>query len=108
MLQAQVATGGVLSPKNGDKIDIRTAVQTGLIPSDFEMHLLEAEKAYKGYVLAGYKDSVPLVEAIRVGIVAEMAGTRLLNAQCSTGGLVDPAFGYRVPVEVKFRALFPE
>ena len=53
-----------------------------------------------GYVLAGYKDPVPLVEAIRVGIVAEMAGTRLLNAQCCTGGLVDPAFGYRVPLEV--------
>ena len=101
MLQAQVATGGVLSPKaNGDKIDIRTAVQTGLVPGDFEIHLIEAEKAFKGYVLAGYKDPVPLVEAIRVGIVAEMAGTRLLNAQCATGGLVDPAFGYRVPLEV--------
>ena len=48
MLQAQVATGGVLSPKNGDKVDIRTAVQTGLVPNDFEIHLIEAEKAFKG------------------------------------------------------------
>lgn len=48
MLQAQVATGGVLNPKNGDKVDIRTAVQTGLVPNDFEIHLLESEKAFKG------------------------------------------------------------
>ena len=48
MLQAQVATGGVLSPKNGDKVDIRTAVQTGLVPNDFEIHLIEAEQAFKG------------------------------------------------------------
>ena len=77
-----------------------TLLQSNLVLKDFEMHLQEAEKAFTGYVLAGYSGPVPLVEAIRVGIVAEMQGTRLLDAQCSTGGLVDPAFGYRVPLEV--------
>ena len=100
MLQAQVATGGVLNPKNGQKCELRNAIQTNLVPNEFEMHLQEAEKAFKGFVMAGYSGPVPLVEAIRVGIVAEMQGTRLLDAQCNTGGLVDPAFGYRVPLEV--------
>ena len=40
------------------------------------------------------------MEAIRVGIVAEMQGTRLLEAQVATGGLVDPTYGYRVPLDV--------
>ena len=100
MLQAQVATGGVVNPKNGQVCDLRNAIQTNLVPNEFDMHLQEAEKAFKGFVMAGYSGPVPLVEAIRVGIVAEMQGTRLLDAQCNTGGLVDPAFGYRVPLEV--------
>ena len=58
MLQAQVATGGVLSPKNGDKVDIRTAVQTGLVPNDFEIHLIEAEKAFKGRLWLFHRENL--------------------------------------------------
>ena len=99
-LQAQVATGGIVNLQSGERQSLTAAVQLGWISKGLEMSLQEAEKAYTGFVIAGYTGPVPLVEAIRVGIVAEMQGTRLLEAQIATGGLVDPSYGYRVPLDV--------
>ena len=99
-LQAQVATGGIVNPKTGERQVLTAAVPLGWGSRALEMSLQEAEKAFTGFVIAGYSGPVPLVEAIRVGIVAEMQGTRLLEAQIATGGLVDPAYGYRVPLGV--------
>jgi len=94
-LQAQIATGGLINPKTGEKTSLQNGISYNWVPKIFEHTLLEAERAYKGFTLAGHSGPVPLVEAIRVGIVGEMQGTRFLEAQVATGGLVDPAYGYR-------------
>jgi hypothetical protein len=95
LFQAQIATGGLINPKTGEKTSLQNGISYNWVPKIFEHNLLEAERAYKGFTIAGHSGPVPLVEAIRVGIVGEMQGTRFLEAQVATGGLVDPAYGYR-------------
>jgi len=99
-MQAQIATGGLINPKTGEKTSLQNGISYNWVPKIFEHNLLEAERAYKGFTIAGHSGPVPLVEAIRVGIVGEMQGTRFLEAQVATGGLVDPAYGYRIPLDM--------
>ena len=54
-LGAQVATGGLLNPKTGEKQDLSAAVQLDWIPRQLEVTLLESEKAFKGFIIAGYR-----------------------------------------------------
>lgn len=58
--------------------------------------LERAQRAVRGYPVAGTNQILSLFEAMRKGLVVESRGIRLLEAQIATGGLIDPRAHHRV------------
>uniref|UniRef100_H2YPX9 Uncharacterized protein n=1 Tax=Ciona savignyi TaxID=51511 RepID=H2YPX9_CIOSA len=81
-------------------MSVSRAITVSLVDRTFSPRLKLAEQAILGYSEPGTSRCIPLVEAMRRGLIIESQGIRLLEAQIATGGLIDPIVGYRIPNHV--------
>uniref|UniRef100_A0A8C3ER39 Uncharacterized protein n=1 Tax=Corvus moneduloides TaxID=1196302 RepID=A0A8C3ER39_CORMO len=100
LLEAQVATGFLIDPRNNQKLSVDEAVSSGLVGSELREQLLSAEKAVTGYTDPQTGNKISLFQAVRQKIIARDRGIRLLEAQLATGGIIDPRHSHRLPMEV--------
>ncbi|NWU21825.1 EPIPL protein, partial [Dyaphorophyia castanea] len=103
LLEAQVATGFLIDPRNSQKLSVNEAVSSGLVGTELREQLLSAEKAVTGYTDPQKGNKISLFQAVRQKIIVRDHGIRLLEAQLATGGIIDPSHGHRLPVEVAYK-----
>ncbi|XP_032877745.1 plectin-like [Amblyraja radiata] len=96
-LEAQAATGFLVDTLSHGKYSVQEAVDKGLVATEFKEALLQAEKAVTGYLYNGKTLSV--FQAMESKLVTRQVGTRLLEVQIATGGIVDPGRSVRLPLE---------
>uniref|UniRef100_A0A3B3ZZY1 Uncharacterized protein n=1 Tax=Periophthalmus magnuspinnatus TaxID=409849 RepID=A0A3B3ZZY1_9GOBI len=94
-LEAQAATGRITDLAKGQILSVLEAVEKGIVDPALKNKLLEAEKAFTGYVYAGKKLSV--FQAMQQRLIDRYRGKMYLEVQWSTGGLINPETGGRVP-----------
>lgn len=99
LLEAQAATGHIIDPKSGKQMSVNRAVSIGLVDGRLAPSLRKAELAIMGYSSDEYQN-LSLFEAVKRGLVIEIQGIRLLDAQIATGGIIDPVGGYRIPLSL--------
>ncbi|XP_009469978.1 PREDICTED: epiplakin [Nipponia nippon] len=58
------------------------------------------KKAATGFVDPYTEEKISLYQAIQKDLIGREQGTRLLEAQIATGGIIDPATGCRLPADV--------
>ncbi|XP_030011611.1 plectin-like [Sphaeramia orbicularis] len=97
-LEAQAATGSLTDLATGQTVSVLEAVERGIVEPGLKDKLLQAEKAVSGYVHAGKKMSV--FQAMQERIVDRYTGKKILEVQLSSGGIINPESGVRVPVSV--------
>ena len=99
LLEAQAATGNMADPVTGRQMSVNRAISVGLVDGRFASALRRAELAVLGYQ-SEKNHTLSLDQAMKRGLVIETQGVRLLDAQISTGGLIDPVGGYRIPLSI--------
>lgn len=97
-LEAQAATGSLTDLATGQTHSVVEALEKGIIEVGLKDKLVEAEKAVNGYIHAGKKLSV--FQAMEERILDRYRGKKILEVQVSTGGLVNPETGVRVPATI--------
>ncbi|XP_023264277.1 desmoplakin-like [Seriola lalandi dorsalis] len=97
-LEAQAATGSLTDLATGQTHSVVEALERGIIETSLQDKLIEAEKAVSGYIHAGKKLSV--FQAIEERILDRYKGKKILEVQVSTGGLINPEIGVRVPASI--------
>ncbi|XP_040205815.1 dystonin isoform X23 [Rana temporaria] len=97
-LEAQAVTGFIIDPSTGKKYSVEEAITSGFADQEFKEKLLEAEKAVIGYIHSGKRLSV--FQAIEARLLERQKGKRILEAQITTGGVIDPIRSVRIPAEV--------
>uniref|UniRef100_A0ABI7VST6 Epiplakin 1 n=1 Tax=Felis catus TaxID=9685 RepID=A0ABI7VST6_FELCA len=110
LLEAQAATGTLVDPATGRRLQVDEAVRSGLVGPELHRQLLVAEEAVTGYHDPFSGTRVPLFQAMKKELVDRPLALRLLDAQLATGGLVCPARRLRLPLEaaLRFRCLDQE
>ncbi|CAK8691039.1 unnamed protein product [Clavelina lepadiformis] len=101
LLEAQIATGGIINPKgkNAARCTTNEAIALGLLDRRVAQRLSMAEKAFKGFPDSRTNRLLSLGEAIKKGTCYYESGSRLLEFQYATGGLVNPVDGGRMTIE---------
>ncbi|TDH01158.1 hypothetical protein EPR50_G00177530 [Perca flavescens] len=97
-LEAQAATGSLTDLATGQTHSVVEALERGIIETGLKDKLMEAQKAVSGYIHAGKKLSV--FQAMEERILDRYKGKKILEVQVSTGGLVNPEIGVRVPASI--------
>ncbi|XP_035519857.1 desmoplakin-like [Morone saxatilis] len=97
-LEAQTATGSLTDLATGQTHSVAEALEKGIIEKGLKDKLIEAEKAFSGYIHAGKKLSV--FQAMEERVLDRYKGKKLLEVQVSTGGLINPEIGVRVPTSI--------
>ncbi|KAM3619269.1 uncharacterized protein V6R79_005427 [Siganus canaliculatus] len=103
LLEAQAASGFIVDPVNGLYLTVSEAYNRRLFGPELKDSLLSAEKAVTGYKLPGTDKVISLFQAIENGMVEKGHGTRLLEAQVASGGIIDPEHGHRVNADVAYK-----
>ncbi|KAM9365280.1 desmoplakin-B [Pholidichthys leucotaenia] len=103
LLEAQAASGYIVDPINNLCLTVSEAYNRRLFGSEFKDKLLAAERAVTGYKLPGTDKIVSLFQAIELGLVQKGYGIRLLEAQISSGGIIDPEHSHRIDLNVAFK-----
>lgn len=90
LLEAQAATGHIIDPTTSQKLTVDEACARGIVDSRHREPLLAAEAAAVGY--KDYSSPTPLsvFEAMKRGRIDRKTALRLLQAQESVGGILDP------------------
>lgn len=94
-LEAQAATGSITDLATGQTLSVLEAIEKGIVEPTFKNKLLEAERAFTGFIYAGKKLSV--FQAIQQRLIDRYRGRVFLEVQLSSGGLINPETGARVP-----------
>ncbi|XP_068094299.1 epiplakin [Hyperolius riggenbachi] len=102
-LQAQAASGRLFDPTQNKAFTIPDALSEGLIDSDFQDQLEIPEKAFAGFTDPVSGNIISVFQAIKRGVVPVGEGISLLDVQLATGGIVDPRYGLRLPLQVAYR-----
>lgn len=97
-LEAQAATGSLTDLATGQTHPVAEALDRGIVDASLKDKLIEAEKAITGYIHKGQKLSV--FQAMEERILDRYKGKKILEVQVSTGGLINPATGVRVPAHI--------
>ena len=109
LLEAQAATGAVINPRTGERMNVESAKSIGLIDAQYEQVLLRAERAVVGYKSRFSTDTVSVFQAMQRGLIVENHAIRILEAQIATGGIIDPICHHRIPLTVaKEREMFSD
>uniref|UniRef100_A0A8C4NWW1 Dystonin n=1 Tax=Dicentrarchus labrax TaxID=13489 RepID=A0A8C4NWW1_DICLA len=88
------ATGSLTDLATGQTHSVAEALEKGIIEKGLKDKLIEAEKAFSGYIHAGKKLSV--FQAMEERVLDRYKGKKLLEVQVSTGGLINPEIGPHV------------
>ncbi|CAB1345705.1 unnamed protein product [Coregonus sp. 'balchen'] len=106
---AQAATGFVIDPVKNKKLSVEESAAQGLVGNEWKNKLLSAERAVTGYKDPYTGNTISLFQALKKDLIVKDHGIRLLEAQIATGGIIDPVYSHRVPVEVAYqRGYFDE
>ena len=71
--------------------------------------LLAGEIAVTGYPYPHDGNTISLFQVVKKDLIVKDHGIRLLEAEIATGGIIDPVYSHRVPVEVAYqRGYFDE
>ncbi|KAF7658665.1 hypothetical protein LDENG_00009540 [Lucifuga dentata] len=97
-LEAQVATGGLIDLATGKTHSVLDALEKGMFEADLKNKLIDAEKAFSGYMHKGKKLSV--FEAMEERILDKYKGKKILEVQIATGGVINPEIGFGVPTSI--------
>ncbi|KAF1381901.1 hypothetical protein PFLUV_G00158810 [Perca fluviatilis] len=109
LLEAQAATGFVIDPVNNKRLSVEEAVAQRVVGSEWKNKLLSAERAVTGYKDYLHDQPISLFQALKKDLIVKDHGIRLLEAQIATGGIIDPVYSHRVPVQVAYtRGYFDE
>ncbi|XP_036374572.1 desmoplakin-like isoform X2 [Megalops cyprinoides] len=99
LLEAQVCTGGIINPANGERLFLQDAVHQSIIDEDMANKLKPAQKAYLGFEDVKTKRKMSAAEAMKEKWLPYDAGQRFLEFQYLTGGLIEPETGRKVSIE---------
>ena len=97
LLEAQAATGHLIDPENGQKLTVEEACASGLVDFGDRERLLAAEAAAVGYKHHSSAKPLSVFEALKRGHIGRETGLRLLQAQESAGGILDPNLSVFLP-----------
>ncbi|XP_030605321.1 plectin-like isoform X4 [Archocentrus centrarchus] len=100
MLEAQAGTGYVVDPVHNQKYTVDEAVKAGVVGPELHEKLLSAERAVTGYRDPYTGKTVSLFQAMKKDLIPKAQGLRLLDAQVTTGGIIDPVKSHRIPHDV--------
>ncbi|XP_039973200.1 plectin isoform X6 [Xiphias gladius] len=103
MLEAQAGTGYVVDPVHNQKYTVDEAVKAGVVGPELHEKLLSAERAVTGYKDPYTGKTVSLFQAMKKDLIPKDQGIRLLDAQMTTGGIIDPVKSHRIPHDVACR-----
>ncbi|XP_077566302.1 desmoplakin-A-like [Stigmatopora nigra] len=95
LLEAQTATGFLIA--------VEKAVAQRVVGSELKEKLLSAQLAVSGYTDPDTKETISLFQALNKELIVKDHGIRLLEAQIATGGIIDPLYSHRVPVQVAYQ-----
>uniref|UniRef100_A0A3B3DVM6 Uncharacterized protein n=1 Tax=Oryzias melastigma TaxID=30732 RepID=A0A3B3DVM6_ORYME len=100
LLEAQIATGGIIDPINSHRIPVHVAYDRMYF--DREMNEILSDP------ITGYTDpytgqKISLFQAMKKDLIIKSHGIRLLEAQIATGGIIDPLKCLHLPLEVAFK-----
>uniref|UniRef100_A0A8D3CZX9 Epiplakin-like n=1 Tax=Scophthalmus maximus TaxID=52904 RepID=A0A8D3CZX9_SCOMX len=94
-------------PWNQEGLD--EAVAQRVLGNEWKNKLLSAERAVTGYKDPYTGNTISLFQALKKDLIVKDHGIRLLEAQIATGGIIDPVYSHRVPVQVAYeRGYFDE
>ncbi|XP_061805799.1 plectin-like isoform X8 [Nerophis lumbriciformis] len=100
MLEAQAGTGYVVDPLENQKYTVDEAVKAGVVGPELHEKLLSAERAVTGYKDPYTGKTVSLFQAMKKELIPLEQGIRLLDAQMTTGGIIDPVKSHHIPHDV--------
>ncbi|KAM4548895.1 desmoplakin-B [Odontesthes bonariensis] len=103
LLEAQAASGFMVDPVNNLFLTVNDAHNRRLFGPEFKDKLLAAERAVTGYKMPGTDKIISIFQAMEKGLVEKGHGIRLLEAQISSGGIVDPVHSHRIDVSVAYK-----
>ncbi|XP_061814037.1 plectin-like [Nerophis lumbriciformis] len=97
-LETQAATGSLTDLTTGQFYSVDEALERGIIEEALKVKLIEAEKAFTGFVHAGKRLAV--FQAMEEMILERRIGKKILEVQIATGGVINPEAGVRMPPSV--------
>ncbi|XP_069372536.1 plectin a isoform X29 [Paralichthys olivaceus] len=100
LLEAQAGTGFITDPVKNLKYSVDDAVKVGVVGPELHEKLLSAEKAVTGYKDPYTGNTISLFQAMKKELVLREHAIPLLEAQITTGGIIDPVCSHRVPNDV--------
>ncbi len=91
------------------KLSVEQAVAEGIVGTEWKNNLLSTERAVTGYTDPNTGNIISLFQALKKDLIVKDHGIHLLEAQIATGGINDPVYSHRFPVEVAYqRGYFDE
>ncbi|XP_062291982.1 plectin a [Scomber scombrus] len=100
LLEAQAGTGFITDPVKNLKYSVDDAVKVGIVGPELHEKLLLAEKAVTGYKDPYTGNTISLFQAMKKELVLREQAIPVLEAQFTTGGIIDPVSSHRVPNDV--------
>uniref|UniRef100_A0A3B3USB7 Uncharacterized protein n=1 Tax=Poecilia latipinna TaxID=48699 RepID=A0A3B3USB7_9TELE len=100
LLEAQIATGGIIDPVNSHRIPVHVAYKRGYFNEEMNQILSDPSDDTKD-PYTGQK--ISLFQALKKDLIVKQHGIRLLEAQIATGGIIDPLKCLHLPLEVAYR-----
>ncbi|CDQ76857.1 unnamed protein product [Oncorhynchus mykiss] len=108
-LRGTGSVAGVQILPSKKKLSVEEAAAQGVVGNEWKNKLLSAERAVTGYKDPYTGNTISLFQALKKDLIVKDHGIRLLEAQIATGGIIDPVYSHRVPVEVAYqRGYFDE
>ncbi|XP_017656965.1 dystonin isoform X3 [Nannospalax galili] len=102
LLETQLIISGLISPELRKCFDLKDAESCGLIDEQILCQLQELNKA-KEIISTVSSTSVPVLDALAQGMIAESMAIRVLEMLLSTGFLVVPATGEQLTLQKAFQ-----
>uniref|UniRef100_A0A8C6XLN2 Epiplakin 1 n=1 Tax=Naja naja TaxID=35670 RepID=A0A8C6XLN2_NAJNA len=103
LMQAQVASGYLIDPVKNAKLTVADAIRAGVVGPELFGKLTSAERAVTGYKDPYTGETISLFQAMQKHLVPRNPGLFLLDAQLTTGGIIDPHTHHRLPTEMALK-----
>ncbi|XP_061539822.1 desmoplakin-A-like [Phycodurus eques] len=103
LLEAQAATGYIISATNHQKLTVEEACAVGVVDIKDKERLLAAEGAAVGYKDPSSTKPLSVYEAMKRGLINWKTGLRFLQAQECVGGILDPNLSVFLPKDTAIK-----
>lgn len=97
LLDAQASTGHIIDPRANQKLTVEEACTQGVVDQEDKERLLAAEAAAVGYRCLGISKPLSVFQAMKKGLIDRTTTLRVLQAQESVGGILDPVLSVFLP-----------